>query len=142
MRVFLERFVLAILASLVILLAANPMGFSWPLRIISIVVIVIVAGITAHFAGWDEWRWERLRAVWWLWLIAGVSGGVALALWWLPLFVGSQQDLGPLQSQLSTKTMELGNLNQQLAPLQSKLTSMQTALDDANRQLNQRIGLM
>jgi hypothetical protein len=38
--------------------------------------------------GWDnflvrwaeELRWERLRSLWWLWLIFGLSGGVALAL--------------------------------------------------------------
>jgi hypothetical protein len=29
--------------------------------------------------------WERLCRLWWLWLIFGVSGGVALALWLMPL---------------------------------------------------------
>ena len=37
-------------------------GFSWPLRIIGVIVIIMVAGIAAYFAGWEEWRWERLRA--------------------------------------------------------------------------------
>ena len=84
MRVFIERFVLAILAPLVVLLAVtNPVGFSWPLKIIGVIVIVVVAGIAAHFAGWEEWRWERLRGMWWLWAIFGLSGGVAVTLWWL-----------------------------------------------------------
>jgi hypothetical protein len=88
MRVFIERFVLAILASLVVLLAAiNPMGFSWPLRIISIVIIVVVAGVATYLACWDEWRWERLRAAWWLWSMLGLTGGVALALWLSPLLI-------------------------------------------------------
>jgi hypothetical protein len=141
MRVFIERFVLAILASLVVLLAAiNPMGFSGPLRVISIIVIVIVAGAAAHFAGWDEWRWERLRAVWWLWLISGVSGGVALALWLSPLVVGPPpQDLGLLQTQISVKTMELDNATKQLKAAQSELASRQTEDDETKRQLGQRI---
>jgi hypothetical protein len=33
----------------------------------------------------DEWRWELLRGLWWLWSIFGLSGGVALALWLTPL---------------------------------------------------------
>src|SRR5439155_24021374 len=131
MRVFIERFVLAILASLAVLLAViNPMGFSWNERIISIIGIVVVAGIAAYFAGWDEWRWERLRAVWWLWLITGVSGGVALAVW-LPLAVfGPQQNLGPLQSQISAMTIELDNVKQQLAAAQSQAAPKQTELDE------------
>jgi hypothetical protein len=36
----------------------------------------------------DEWRWERLRQLWWLWSVFGLSGGVALALWLTPLTVG------------------------------------------------------
>lgn len=141
MRVFIERFVLAILASLVVLLAAiNPMGFSWPARIISIIAIVIVAGIAAYFAGWDEWRWEHLRAVWWLWLISGVSAGVALAVWLCPFIFGPLQDFGALQSQISTKTIELDNVKQQLASAQSQLTSRQTELDQTKQQLSQLIG--
>ena len=43
--------------------------------------------------GWDNFlvrwteklRWERLRGLWWLWSIFGLSGGVALALWVTPL---------------------------------------------------------
>jgi hypothetical protein len=86
MRIFIERFVLAILAPLAVLLVVtNPMGFSWPMRIIGVTVIVVVAGIAAHIAGWEEWRWERLHGMWWLWVIFGLSGGVALALWLIPL---------------------------------------------------------
>src|SRR6266481_6301653 len=32
----------------------------------------------------DELRWERLRGLWWLWSIFGLSGGIALALWLTP----------------------------------------------------------
>jgi hypothetical protein len=89
MRIFIERFVLAILAALAVLLAVtNPMGFSWPRRIVGVAVIVVVAGIAAHIAGWEERRWERLRGMWWLWTIFGLSSGVALALWLTPLFIG------------------------------------------------------
>jgi hypothetical protein len=45
--------------------------------------------------GWDNFlvrwteklRWERLRGLWWLWSIFGLSGGVALALWLAPHLV-------------------------------------------------------
>jgi hypothetical protein len=33
-------------------------------------------------------HWERLRGLWWLWAIFGLSGGVALALWLSPFLVG------------------------------------------------------
>jgi hypothetical protein len=91
MKIFIERFVLGVLASLVVLLAAvNPMGFSWPQRIITILVIVLAAGIAAYFAGWDEWRWERLRGVWWFWSAIGISTGVALVGWLTPLLAPDQ----------------------------------------------------
>jgi hypothetical protein len=87
-RIFIERFVLAILAPFVVgLLTANPVGFDWPLRIIGVIVIIVLAGIAAHFAGWEEWRWERLRGMWWLWTIFGLSAGVALVLWLFPLLL-------------------------------------------------------
>jgi hypothetical protein len=38
--------------------------------------------------GTDKLRWERVRGLWWLWSIFGLSGGVALALWLTPLLVG------------------------------------------------------
>lgn len=50
MTVFLERFVLAILAALAVLLAVkNPMGFSVTVRVIGVVSIFILAGIAAFF---------------------------------------------------------------------------------------------
>ena len=142
MRVFIERFVLAILASLVVLLAAiNPLGFCWPLKIVSIIVIVIVAGIAAHFAGWDEWRWERLREVWWLWSLVGLSGGIALALWLSPFLVNLlPKDLSAMQSQISTKDLELGNMRQQLTALQSELSSKQVELNHSKQEIDQSIG--
>jgi hypothetical protein len=36
----------------------------------------------------DALRWERLRALWWLWSIFGLSGGVSLALWLTPQILG------------------------------------------------------
>jgi hypothetical protein len=91
MKIFFERFVLAILASFVVLLVAiNPMGFGWLLRIIGIVVIIVLAGMAAHFAGWDEWRWERLRGVWWFWSAIGISTGVALVVWLTPFLAPDQ----------------------------------------------------
>jgi len=93
MKIFIERFVLAIFASFVVLLAAiNPIGFGWPLRIIGIAVIIVMAGMAAHFAGWDEWRWKRLRGVWWFWSAIGISTVVALVVWLTPLLAPDQPD--------------------------------------------------
>ncbi len=76
MRIFIERFILAILAALVLFIVTTPMQISWwPTRIVSIIGIVIIAGIAAYLTGWNEWRWERIRAVWWLWSIFGTSAG-------------------------------------------------------------------
>jgi hypothetical protein len=41
----------------------------------------------------DALRWERLRALWWLWSIFGLSGGVTLALWLTPQIL-SQAEQG------------------------------------------------
>ena len=35
----------------------------------------------------DKWRWERVRGLWWLWAIFGLSGGVTLSLWLSPLLL-------------------------------------------------------
>lgn len=129
MRVFIERFILGILPPIVVLLAfTNPLGFSWPLRILGILVIILLAGIAAFFAGWDEWRWQRLRGLWWLWAIFGLSGGVAFALWPIPLIVGYPNS-GQLKEARQDK-QELGNLTQQVTMLQSQLSSKQAELNN------------
>jgi hypothetical protein len=84
MRVFIERFVLGILAPVVVLFAfTNPMGWDWAARGGGIAISIMVAGIASYFAGWDALHWERLRSLWWLWLIIGLSGASALS----PLFI-------------------------------------------------------
>jgi hypothetical protein len=51
MIIFIERFLLAILAALAVLLAVtNPMGFSGTLRFIGVIVIFGLAGLAAYFA--------------------------------------------------------------------------------------------
>jgi hypothetical protein len=37
----------------------------------------------------EKSRWERLRGLWWLWSIFGLSGGIALTLWVIPFLPGS-----------------------------------------------------
>jgi hypothetical protein len=66
MRIFIERFLLAILAALAVLLAVtNPMRFSVTARIIGVIVIFILAAVAAYFAEkHGELRWERLRRLW------------------------------------------------------------------------------
>ena len=128
MRIFIERFILTILSSFVVLLAAvNPMGFSWPERLTSIIFIVIVAGMAAHFA-WDEWRWQRLRGVWWFWSIFGLSGGVALALRLIPRIVGPPKSehgngqVAALQLELNTTKQELERAKQDLEAARQPMT--------------------
>jgi hypothetical protein len=121
MRIFIERFILGVLAPLVVLISVvNPLGFSWPQRIIGIVVIFVAASIAAYFAGWDEWRWERLRGLWWLWSIFGLSGGIALALWLIPLITGPQPE---------------GDNAKQVKPLRSELNATKKELESAKRAL-------
>ena len=51
MIIFIERFLLAILAAIAVLLAVtNPMGFGVAARIGGVIVIFILAGIAAFFA--------------------------------------------------------------------------------------------
>jgi small-conductance mechanosensitive channel len=52
MNIFIERFLLAILAALAVLLAVtNPMQFSVTSRIIGVIIIIfILAGIAAYFS--------------------------------------------------------------------------------------------
>jgi disulfide bond formation protein DsbB len=55
MSIFIERFFLAILATLAVLLAVtNPMGFSRTTRIIAVIAIFILAGIAAYFSEWVQ----------------------------------------------------------------------------------------
>jgi hypothetical protein len=52
MIIFIERFLLAILAALAVLLGVtNPMGFSGTVRIIGVIIIFILAAIAACYAG-------------------------------------------------------------------------------------------
>lgn len=116
----------------------------------------------------NTFRWERLRSLWWLWSIFGISGGVALALWLTPVVVGhptnsendnatdmavqsqltevrqerdqAKQTLTVLQSEITSKNVELDNEKRQLAGLQSTLSSTQTELNDIQHQEQTRIG--
>jgi hypothetical protein len=87
--------------------------------------------------GWDnflvrwteELRWERLRRLWWLWSIFGLSGGVALALWLTPLItVGAPTENGARQ-------VELSHMQQQVSGLQSQLDTAQRQRDDTQQKL-------
>src|SRR5437899_9344058 len=69
----------------------------------SVIVFIVLAMTTglisanvqklADRRGWDNFlvrwaeklRWEDLRGLWWLWVILGSSGGIALAFWLTPL---------------------------------------------------------
>ena len=66
MKIFIERYLLPILAGLTLLFAAtNPMGWDGRHRIIGVVVAVIFAAISAYFAGrqWELRLWERMRGL-------------------------------------------------------------------------------
>jgi hypothetical protein len=52
----------------------------------------------------DNFRWERLRGLWWLWSIFGLSGGVALALWGTPMIVRPQADQNPTSNSTPAAT--------------------------------------
>jgi hypothetical protein len=81
MRVFIERFILAILAAFVVLLAAtNPFGFNWPVRLPGIIFTIALAGVAARLAGWEDSRWQRLCVTRWLSAILGLSGVFAVRL--------------------------------------------------------------
>jgi hypothetical protein len=66
MRIFIERFLLAILAAIAVLLAVtNPMGWSTTPRIVGVIAVVILAAIAACFAEkYGELRWDRVRRLW------------------------------------------------------------------------------
>jgi hypothetical protein len=60
MSIFIERFLLAILATLAVLLAVtNPMGFSGTARIIGVITIFVLAGIAAYFS--ERVQRERVK---------------------------------------------------------------------------------
>jgi disulfide bond formation protein DsbB len=60
MSIFIERFLLAILATLAVLLAVtNPMGFSGTARIIGVIIIFVLAGIAAYFS--ERVQRERVK---------------------------------------------------------------------------------
>jgi multidrug efflux pump subunit AcrA (membrane-fusion protein) len=104
--------------------------------------------------GWDnflvrsaeELRWERVRALWWLWSIFGLSGGITLALWLTPLIVGPQT-VGPqsdenarqiveLRAELSSRQTELDQAKQQFATAQQRITSLQSDLQGQKDAVN------
>jgi hypothetical protein len=82
--------------------------------------------------GWDNFlvrcteklRWERLRGLWWLWSIFGLSGGVALTLWLTPLIVGGRGlenvEVAGLREDLDAALRRVASLE---AALQSRATS-------------------
>jgi hypothetical protein len=71
--------------------------------------------------GWDNFlirwtqqlRWERLRGLWWLWSIFGLSGGVALAVWLLP-FVQPNHEPSDLTQQLDKIKQERDSKSNEL----------------------------
>jgi hypothetical protein len=79
--------------------------------------------------GWDnllvrsteKLRWERLRGLWWLWSIFGLSGGVALTLWLTPLIVGENVEMAGLRDDLDAARRRVNSLE---AALQSRATSV------------------
>jgi hypothetical protein len=82
----------------------------------------------------DALRWERLRGLWWLWAIFGLSGGVTLALWLIPLIVaapalnndarqGLEQQVAALQSELGTSQRQRDVAQQKLAAAEGKLAA-------------------
>jgi hypothetical protein len=71
--------------------------------------------------GAEKLRWERVRGLWWLWSISGLSGGVALALWLSPILAPvipvTQEGSGEIatfRSRLAIATQENENLKREL----------------------------
>jgi hypothetical protein len=70
--------------------------------------------------------WERLRGLWWLWSILGLSGGVAFALW-----LSAPTTLSaPLDKDIDDLKAENSQLKGSLSAAQSQL---QLALNDARK---------
>ena len=78
-------------------------------------------------------RWQRLRGLWWLWSIFGLSGGVALALWLLPFFQPNDQ-LSDLAQQLGKIKQEPDSKSNELARIErwSPMPTCRTAPSSAN----------
>ena len=74
----------------------------------------------------DELRWERLRRLWWLWSIFGLSGGVALALWLTPLLVPPVPAMHEYAEKIATLA-ELATATQENENLKRELEAMRQA---------------
>ena len=77
----------------------------------------------------DQFRWERLRRLWWLWAIFGLSGGIALALWLAPLIIHAPT------SENDARQVELSHMQQQLSGLQSQLAAAREQRDNTQQKL-------
>lgn len=79
-------------------------------------------------------RWQRLRGLWWLWSIFGLSGGVTLALWLLP-FVQPNHQLSDLMQQLDKVKEEPDSKSNELwyvlAIVQKDGTNLRLEVDKA-----------
>lgn len=78
--------------------------------------------------GTDKLRWERVRTLWWLWSIFGLSGGITLALWLTPLAVG-------LSNRADGNGMEITSLQSQLNAKNNEITSLKSALNTETKNL-------
>jgi hypothetical protein len=110
-----------------------------------IFLAVVSALITANVGkladkhGWDNflvrWTekllWERLRGLWWLWSIFGLSVGIALALWLTPQIVGAPT------SENDARQMELSRTREQVEALQSELDATKHELENTKMALQQ-----
>ena len=109
--------------------------------LISFIVLNMATGLIsanvrklADKYGWDNFlvrwaermSWERLRGLWWLWTILGLSGGVAFALW-----LSAPTTLSaPLDKDIDDLKAENSQLKGSLSATQSQL---QLALNDARK---------
>jgi hypothetical protein len=112
MRIYIERFVLAVLAALAFAFAVtNPTGLSLPARIIGLIIIVVVAGLFAYFTGWEESRWERWKRNYvavgrWLLARSWVVISTLIAIAGLIVFVIVETQLTQLKKDVSTISPE------------------------------------
>src|SRR4051812_2712450 len=78
--------------------------------------------------GIEKFCWERLRGLWWLWSIFGLSGGIALALWLAPLLIGPPTTTVTSTTDAGARKIDL--LQSQLATLDQKLSAITQERDD------------